>query len=61
MEMTGQLYALAAYPPGKEPLVPISVGGWVGPKAGVDAVMNRKIHRHSLMHMFITMPNFGSK
>jgi hypothetical protein len=41
MEVSGQLHAPAALLPGKEPLVPI--GGWVGPRAVLDAVMERKI------------------
>jgi hypothetical protein len=41
--VSGQLHAPAALPPGKEPLVPIWVGGWVGPRAVLDAVVKRKI------------------
>jgi hypothetical protein len=40
MEVSGQLHAPAALPPGKEPMVPI--GGWVGTRAGLDAVVKRK-------------------
>jgi hypothetical protein len=36
MDVSGQLQAPAALTPGREPLVPI--GGWVGPRAGLDAV-----------------------
>jgi hypothetical protein len=39
MEVSGQLHALAALPPGKE----APVGGWVGPSAGLDDVEKRKI------------------
>jgi hypothetical protein len=39
MEVSAQLQALAALPPGKEPLI----GGWVGPRAVLDAVVKRKI------------------
>jgi hypothetical protein len=35
MEVSGQLHAPAALPPG--------IGGWVGPRAGLDAVLKRKI------------------
>jgi hypothetical protein len=48
MEVSGQLHVPAVLPPGKEPLVPI--GGWVGPRAVLDAVVKRKIptsHRES--------------
>jgi hypothetical protein len=38
MEVSGQLHALAALFPGKEPLYP-----WVGPRAVLDAVVKRKI------------------
>jgi hypothetical protein len=36
----GQLHAPTALPPGKEPSVPF---GWVGPRAGPDAVEKRDI------------------
>jgi len=42
MEMSGQLHARAALPPRKEPPVPIGLGGWVGPRAHLDAVAKRK-------------------
>jgi hypothetical protein len=41
MEASGQLYIPA---PGKERLVPNFIGGWVGPRAGLDAVEKRKIY-----------------
>jgi hypothetical protein len=31
------------YPLGKSPLVPIVVGGWVGPKAGLGVMKKREI------------------
>jgi hypothetical protein len=37
IEVRGQLHVLAALPP-----VPIGIGDWVGPRAGVDAVAKRK-------------------
>jgi hypothetical protein len=43
MEVSGQLHAPAALPPGKEPLVPIMIGVWVGPRAVLDMVVKRKI------------------
>jgi hypothetical protein len=43
MEVSGQLHAPAALPPGKEPLVQHWTGGWMGPRAVVDAVVKRKI------------------
>jgi hypothetical protein len=30
-------------PPGKEPLVPISIASWVGPRVGLDAVEKREV------------------
>jgi hypothetical protein len=39
MEVSGQLHAPAALPPGKEPLVPIGWEAW----AGLGAVVKRKI------------------
>jgi hypothetical protein len=40
MEMRGQLHGPAVLPPGKE--LPVSIGDWVGHKAGLDAVKKRK-------------------
>jgi hypothetical protein len=37
-----QLHAPAALHPEKEPRVPIVIGGWVGPRAGLDDVEKRK-------------------
>jgi len=40
MEVSGQLQATAALILGKEPLVPThGIGGWVGPKVGLEAVV----------------------
>jgi hypothetical protein len=41
MDVSGQLHAPAALPPGKELLVPIGV--WVGRRVVPDAVVKRKI------------------
>jgi hypothetical protein len=41
MEVTGQLHAQATLPPRNEPLVPIGLGGWVGPRAGLNTVVKR--------------------
>jgi hypothetical protein len=43
MEVSGQLHAPAALPPGKEPPVPFGIGGWVGPRTVLNAVVKRKI------------------
>jgi hypothetical protein len=43
MEVSGQLYDPAALPPGKEPPRTHWTGGWVGPRAVLDAVVKRKI------------------
>jgi hypothetical protein len=43
MEVSVQLHAPAALPAGKEPLVTHWIGGWVGPRAVLDAMMKRKI------------------
>jgi hypothetical protein len=47
MEVSGQLHALVALLPGKEPLVSRNpsthwIEGWVGPRAGVDEVARKK-------------------
>jgi hypothetical protein len=45
VEVSGQLHAPAVLPPGKDP--PPSgthcIGGWVGPRAVLDAVVKREI------------------
>jgi hypothetical protein len=42
MGVSGQLNALAALPPGKEPTGTHWIWGWVGPGARVDAVAREK-------------------
>jgi hypothetical protein len=43
MEVSGQLHAPAALPPGEKAPSIYWIGGWVGPKAVLDAVVKRKI------------------
>jgi hypothetical protein len=43
MEVSGQLHSPATLPPGKEPLGTHWVGGWMGPSAGLEMVVKRKI------------------
>jgi hypothetical protein len=43
MKVSGQLYAPAALPPGKEPLVPTAQEAGVGPRAVLDVLVKRKI------------------
>jgi hypothetical protein len=43
MEVSDQLHALVALPPGKEPPVSQWIGGCVNPRVGLDAVEKRKI------------------
>jgi len=43
MEVSGQLHGQAALPQRKEPPLPIGEGGWMGPRAGLEAVAKRKI------------------
>jgi hypothetical protein len=43
MEVSGELHAPAALLPGKEPPNTHWIGGWVGPRAILDAVVKRKI------------------
>jgi hypothetical protein len=42
MDVSSQLHAPAALPSGKNPGTHW-IGGWVGPRAGLDAVVKRKI------------------
>jgi hypothetical protein len=42
MEMSGQFQAPAALAPGRDPRTHW-IGDWVGPRAGLDAVVKRKI------------------
>jgi hypothetical protein len=43
MVVSGQLHVPAASPPGKEPPVTHWIGGWVGPRAVLDAMVKGKI------------------
>jgi hypothetical protein len=47
MEVSGQLHAPAALPPGETAPGTQWIGGWVGPRAGLDDVEKRK---------FLTLP-----
>jgi hypothetical protein len=42
MEVSGQVHAPAALPPGKEPPDTHWIGGWVGPSVGLDDMEKRK-------------------
>jgi hypothetical protein len=46
MDVSGQLHAPATLPPGKALLGTHWIGGWVGPRAVLDAVVKRKIPSH---------------
>jgi hypothetical protein len=43
MEVSGQLHAPASLPTGKEHPGILWIGGWVGPRAGLDAVAKRSL------------------
>jgi hypothetical protein len=43
MEVSGQLHDTAALLPRKEPPIHTGKAGWVDPRAGLDAVVKRKI------------------
>jgi hypothetical protein len=43
MEVSGKLHALAALPPRERALGTHWIGGWVGPRVGLDAVEKRQI------------------
>jgi hypothetical protein len=42
MEVSGQLHAPGALPPGERAPGSHWIGGWIGPRAGLDAVEKRK-------------------
>jgi hypothetical protein len=39
MEVSGELYSQAAFPPGKEPFGVHRIGGWLGPEECKEAVV----------------------
>jgi hypothetical protein len=43
MEVSGQLHSPAASPSGEKKTNTHWIGGWMGPRAGLDAVVKRKI------------------
>jgi hypothetical protein len=59
MEVSGELHAPAALTPGEEPPGTNWIGGWVGPRAVLDAVLKRKIpspRRESKLRTAIIQP-----
>jgi hypothetical protein len=42
MEVSGLIHALTALYMGREPLVTIFIGGWVGTRASLDVMVKRK-------------------
>jgi len=50
MEVSGQLYAPALLPLGKEALVSVDWGGCVGPRAGLDTLFKRRLSIPYLSH-----------
>jgi hypothetical protein len=47
MGLGGQRHAPAALPPGKRPGTHC-IGGWVGPRAGLDGCVKSRPHRDSI-------------
>jgi hypothetical protein len=47
MKVDGQLHAPAALPLGKRPST-YCIGGWVGPRAGLDGYGKSRPHRDSI-------------
>jgi hypothetical protein len=43
LTVSGHLHALDALLPEKEPPGAHCIGGWMGPRAGMDAIVERKI------------------
>jgi hypothetical protein len=51
MRVGGQLHAPAALPPGKRTGI-LCIGGWVGPRAGLDGCGKSRPHRDSIAGPF---------
>jgi hypothetical protein len=47
MRVGGELHTPAALPPGKRPGT-LCIGGWVGPRAGLDGCEISRPHRDSI-------------
>jgi hypothetical protein len=71
MEVSGQIHALAALPPGKRGPDTHWTGGWVGPRAGLDNVEKMKtLHRREAItdgpagslsfHLELTLRIYGA-
>jgi hypothetical protein len=62
MDVSGQFHAVAALPQRKRAPGIHWIGGWVGPRAGAEPVMRRKIRRESnpvhTMCKFINFLNY---
>jgi len=62
VKVSGQFHSLAALPPGKEPLVPFGIGGWVGPRAGHgNEEKNSQPHQESNSRTPIVQPVSSQK
>jgi hypothetical protein len=55
MGVGGQLHAPAALPPGKRPGT-YCIGGWVGPRAGLDGCEKSRPHR-DFFFLILTSPS----
>jgi hypothetical protein len=54
MEVSGQLHTLTALPPGKNPHSRF-IGGYVGPRAGLDVVVKSKSnHNHPVVELVVS-------
>jgi hypothetical protein len=60
--VSDKIHAPPALPPKKKPSVAI-VGGWVGPRADLDAVMKRKIPKpyEFCMKYYLQLKNYKTK
>jgi hypothetical protein len=54
MEASNQLHSPAALPLGKEPQGNHWIGGWVGPRVILDAVVKREIRRTSTVQPVVS-------
>jgi len=54
MEVSGHLHTMATLPPGRAPCTHW-IGGWVGPRAGLDSVLGETVLHRKLPSFLPTL------